>query len=137
MSAINGTTIILKEDTSGTLTAVAMMKDTTLKIDQDLPDSTNKDSAGWAEHIHGVRKWSIDVSGDADFSSTGNVGVLSDMILSRSDVGIEFAPSTTGYTKFTGTASLASFQVGSPSEGVAPVSGSLTGSGELTKATVS
>lgn len=137
MAAINGTTVILTEDSDGSLTAIALLTDTTLNVDQDLPDSSNKDSSGWADHINGQRSWSIDLDGRADFGDQANVEKLFDMILNRENPDIEFATSTSGDVKFTGTVSLANMSVGTPNEDVASVSGSMTGKGALSKSSVS
>lgn len=133
MAAYNGTTILLDIDGS----PLAMMSDTTLNVEQDLPTSSNKDNGGWADHINGERSWSIDLDGEADFGNNENVETLLDLILDRSNPSMEFAPSNSGDVKVTGDVSLASMSVGSPNEDVAPVSGSLTGKGELSKSSVS
>lgn len=133
MSAINGTTIILDIDGS----PLAMMADSVLNVEQDLPASSNKDNSGWADHINGERSWSIDLDGEADFGNNANVETLLDLILNRSNPSIEFATSTSGDVKVTGNVSLANMNVGSPNEDVAPVGGSLTGKGELSKSSVS
>lgn len=133
MAAINGTTVALTVDGN----PIALLTDTTLNIDQDLPDSSSKDSSGWAEHINGQRSWSIDLSGRADFGNQANVETLYDLIANRSQVDAEINPSNTGDTTFNGTVSLANMSVGTPNEDVANVDGSLTGTGELSKSSVS
>ena len=133
MAGINGTTIVLDVDGS----PIARLTDTTLNVNQDLPDASNKDSSGWADHINGQRSWDISLDGHADMGDQENVETLFDLIANRSNVDIEFATSTSNDVKFTGTASLADMSVGAPNEDVATVSGSLTGQGALSKSSVS
>jgi predicted secreted protein len=134
MSAVNGTTIIYTH--AGT--PLALMTNTTLNINQDLPDATTKDSAGWADHISGLRDWSIDVEGLASFvGTTGNADILASMITARASVAVKFAPTTATQIRFSGTVNLASLSIGAQMEAAATVSGSLTGKGTLLKGTVS
>jgi len=53
---INGTLLLLYSD--GQL--VAYQKGITISVDTDLPDATNKESSGWAEHIQGMLNAKID-----------------------------------------------------------------------------
>lgn len=133
MAAINGTTIILDLDGS----PLALETETTLNIEQALPDSSSKDSAGWADHINGQRSWSIDLNGRADFGNNDNVETLAALIIDRAQATIEWSSSTSGDVKFTGTVSLANLTLGAPNEDVASLTGTLTGKGELTKTSVS
>lgn len=133
MAQINGTTIILDVDSN----PIAMLTDTTLNIAQDLPDASNKDSGGWAEHINGQRSWDISLDGHADMGDQKNVETLYDLIANRSQVTVEVKTSVTGDVTFTGTASLADMSLGAPNEDVATVGGSLTGTAALSKSSVS
>jgi len=140
MSAVNGTLILLKDNG----TAFALSTSCTLNIDLDLPDASTKSSAGWAEHIKGQKSWSVDLDGLADFE-TGTDGSVQDLvgyIVNRSDVSIEFVPSTgfAGGSKgvsYTGTASCASVSVVASNEDTATLSGSFTGTGALAEEIVS
>lgn len=129
----NGTTIIL--DVGGN--PLLLLTDTTLNIEQDLPDASHKGSQGWADHIHGQRSWTIDVDGWADLAHGANIETIWDSIDDREAVSIEFAPDESGAIKFTGSASASSLSIGAPNEDTATASGSLTGKGPLTKETVS
>ena len=133
MSAFNGTVMLLSLEG----TPLALQTDATLNIEQDLPDATHKSSGGWADHINGLRSWSIDVDGRASIGNTGNFAVLFDLIANRENVAMEFAPSTGGGVKVTGNVSLANVSLGAPLEDTASLSGTLTGKGELSKAVVS
>lgn len=66
MGKINGTLVLLHADGE----AVALQRGLTITAEQDLPDTTNKESGGWAEHENiGLRN--ATVSFDALFSTTG------------------------------------------------------------------
>jgi predicted secreted protein len=132
--AVNGTTVIYSQ--SGA--PLALLTNSTLNVDQDLPDASTKDSGGYADHINGQRSWSIDVDGLASFvATTGNVDKLATLITTRASVTVSFAPTTAGQVRFHGTANLANLSISAPMEDVVTVTGSLTGKGALLKGTVS
>lgn len=133
MSKINGTVIIPSIDD----TAVVHSTNATLNLETDLPDATTKDSGGYADHIAGLRSWSLSMEGYGTYDASGNVKVFADMFSGRSTASMEFAPDTSGDQKFTGTVSLASLELGAPMEETATMSVTLTGKGTLTISTVS
>ena len=62
MAKFNATDLILKVNG----TPIAHSTSATLNINQDLPDATSKDSAGWSENIRGKlqkqqKKWQVDL----------------------------------------------------------------------------
>jgi predicted secreted protein len=64
---------------------IAAQRGFTLNLEQDLPDTTNKESGGWAEHLNGLRNSSVDIT--ALFSTTGvSAGELLDYIIDRSSL---------------------------------------------------
>lgn len=78
MAKLNGSLILLYADG----VVIAAQRGFSLNIETDLPDTSNKESAGWAEHIKGLRNASIDL--DALFSTTGlSAGELLDYIINR------------------------------------------------------
>lgn len=138
MAAVNGTLILLKDDG----TAFAATTSATLNIEMDLPDSSTKDSAGWAEHILGQKSWSVDLDGIADFeTSTGTVDILVDYLINRTQADIEFEPQSGAFTtkgvSYTGTASLSSVSLVAANEDTATLTGSFTGDGALSRVAVS
>lgn len=56
--AINGTALLLYINGI----AVAVQKGISIAVDTDLPDATNKESQGWAQHINGLMNAKIDFS---------------------------------------------------------------------------
>jgi hypothetical protein len=81
MSKINATLLLLYADG----VVIAAQKGCSINVEQDLPDASNKQSSGWAEHINGLRNASVDF--DALFSTTGiSAGELMDYIIDRSSL---------------------------------------------------
>jgi len=74
MAAISGTLVAVLSGSDKVLYSTS----NTLTTDQNLFDTTNKDSSGWASHGNGIRKWSI--SGDGVYDTTGS-GITPDEIL--------------------------------------------------------
>ncbi len=138
MAAVNGTLILVNDNG----TAFAATTSATLNIEMDLPDSSTKDSGGWAEHILGQKSWSIDLDGIADFElNSGTVDVLVDFLINRTQATIEFEPQSGAFSakgvSYTGTASLASVSLVAANEDTATLSGSFTGDGTLDRVAVS
>lgn len=126
MGAINGTSIIIYSDGL----PIAMQKGMSITVDIDLPDATNKESAGWAEHIQGMLSAKIDF--DSIFATSVTAGMdathLMDYILNRqsllvSVLGLSFP--------IIGQVDMASISFNAPAEGAMTLSGSLTANGGL------
>ena len=121
---VNGSTVGLQ--TSGELT-----------LANDLPDASNKDSAGWAEHIRGQRSWSLAIEGIVDYGASFGVEELADLILTRTAAAVTFGTSKSGDLRFSGNTSLGDLTpTSAPNEDVPTYSGTLTGNGPLTKLTI-
>lgn len=133
MAKINGSVIIPVLDSD----AVLHTTNATLSIDVDLPDATTKDSGGWADHIHGLRSFSLSIEGYSAYDSEGNVQPLLDLITGRNSATFEFAPTTAGDVMISGSVSLANLELGANMEETASLSSTLTGKGELIVGTVS
>ena len=116
MSKVNGTTLLMYSN--GTL--IAAQKGCTINFEQDLPDSTCKDSGGWADHIGGLRSASVDF--DGLYSTTGlNANELMAFITGRSSILL--LVNGAGYP-IVGEADLSSFTFDAPMEETAALSGS-------------
>ena len=78
MAAFSGTTVLLYSNGQ----AVALQKGLSIALDIDLPDATNKESAGWAEHICGIMNAKI------DFNALFSTGLMTDApkVLSGKDL---------------------------------------------------
>lgn len=81
MGKLNASLVLLYADG----VVIAAQRGFTLNLEQDLPDTTNKESGGWAEHLNGLRNSSVDIT--ALFSTTGvSAGELLDYIIDRSSL---------------------------------------------------
>lgn len=132
MGKINGSVIIPVLDSD----AVVHTTNATISVDVDLPDATTKDSGGWADHIHGLRSFTLTIEGYAAYDSAGNVKPLLDLILDRTSATFEFSPDETGDVKISGSVSLSNLELGANMEETASLSSTLTGKGPLTVSTV-
>lgn len=115
MSKINGTDFLLYSN--GVL--IAAQKSCTVNWEQDLPDATTKDGAGWAEHILGNRTATCDF--DCLVSTTGlSASGLYDLIISRKSLIL--AINGMG-VPIVGEADLKNTSISAPTEDVAGLSG--------------
>lgn len=130
MGAINGTSILLYSDGQ----PIAMQKGLTFGWDVDLPDATNKGSAGWAEHISGIMNAKI------DFNALFSTGLMSDTpaVLSAKDLMDYIINSKSllvailgGAFPVVGAADLSSLSFDAPMEAAMTLSGSLKINGGL------
>jgi len=128
----NGTAVLTRLDG----TTIALLREASLEISQELPDATTKDSLAWAENINGLRSWSVSVSGLCDFSNNANADTLTDMIFNRADASLQFFPQTNTNIYFYGNVDLESCSISAPMEDVCTLEGSLKGNGTLTKGAV-
>lgn len=133
MSKICGTLIILDVDGS----PITHVTNATLNTSRELPDANDKDSAPWADHLDdcGLREWSVDVDGNADWQEDGNVQTLYELFGTSTD--IIFGPEASANVNFTGEASLNDLTLEAPNNETATLSGSITGKGELELITTS
>jgi predicted secreted protein len=131
MGAISGTILLLYSEGL----PIAMQKGLSIALDMDLPDATNKDSAGWAQHILGMRNAKI------DFSALANVGLpgdtppvvmsakaLMDYIIAQESLLVSILG--LGYP-IVGEVDISSLSFDAPGGGVMTLAGSLTVNGAL------
>jgi len=143
MSAINGTLYALFSTTGTIATATASgdrvysCKNTTFKCDVDLPDVSTKESAGWAEHLSGIKSASVDFSGIWDETGTATAltaaEILALIIAGNTKRKFAFVPAALGTTipgwKFMG--SFKGMQLGADMEIGCTFSGSVVASGAV------
>jgi len=116
---------------------VACARECTLNIEQDLPDASCKDDAGWNAHINGQKSWSLDVSALTDFSTTVGVTDLGTALINGTSVTVLFTTGVSGDTEWTGTADISSLSITAANGAVSEYSGTIQGTGALTQQTVS
>lgn len=121
-------------------TPISFSTNDTLNVDQNLIDTTNKDSERWVENVRGNRSWSIDVEGMMDHSASYGTEQLLDLIISGADAVAVFKIRTSdeesGDVRYSGTINLANLTQNSPHNDAGTFSGTLQGTGPLTKTTV-
>lgn len=134
MALINGTNLVIK------VGGVPIMKATTasLELSVDMPDATTKDSQGWAEFFAGVRSFTLSSDGLIDYATSASVETdeLVGMLIARSPVAIEFATSTAGDMKLSGSAYVSSISQTADMESPSGFSVTFQGTGALTQGTV-
>lgn len=126
MAAINGTALLVYSDGQ----VIAMQKGVSITVEQDLPDATNKESAGWANHINGVLNAKIDFNSLFDTSVTGGMDATALMayITSRTSLlisilGLSFP--------IVAEVDINSLSFDAPAEGTMTLSGSMKVKGQL------
>jgi hypothetical protein len=129
MAAVNGTLLLLYSEG----VAVAMQRGLSISVEQDLPDATNKESAGWARHLDGI------LSGGIDFDGLFSTGLLTDnpavmgakdlmdYIINRESMLIEVLGLT---YPIVAEVDMSSLKIGAPMEGGMTLAGSLKFQGE-------
>lgn len=141
MAVYNGTSITVyiptedtdNDDASTAWEPVALAKSASLNINQDTPDATTKDSAGWAQSIVGVRNWDVSFDGLTDFTlelsaDRPNAKALFDYINSRSTIKIAWG--LDGY-HFYGDTQVTNLSMAADTENPSTFSASLKGTSTL------
>jgi predicted secreted protein len=126
MAVINGTTMLLY---SGGV-AIAVQRGLSIGVNLNLDDATNKESAGWGNHISGLLNASIDFDAlySADVASVMSADDLMDYILTRGHLLISILG--LGYP-IVGEADMSSLKFNAPLEQAMSLSGSLKVNGQL------
>ncbi len=126
MAAINGTNVLLYSNG----TVIALQKGLSISVDADLPDATNKQSGGWAQHIHGMRNAKIDFNSlfSASASPAMSAADLMNLIISRESIVVEILGLS---YPIIGEADMSSLSFDAPAEGVMGLTGSMKINGQL------
>lgn len=132
MAKINGTDLLVYVGSN----PIAHSTSATLTIEQDLPDATTKSSGGWADHINGLKSWSIDFDGLVDYSASYGVEELFDNLKNGNNVTVKFSTEDSGDSYWTGSASCSNLTMTADMEAPVSFSGTFTGKGTLTRSTV-
>jgi len=133
MPAVSGVDFLVKVNTgteqTPVWTTVGGQRNATLNLESDAIDTTSKDSNGWHEELVGINNWSIEFDGLILEDDTGYME-LEEAYMNKSLVMVQL--STPAGKTYTGKARVTLSMEG-PYEGEATISGTLTGSGQLTK----
>ena len=132
MAKINGTDLLVYVGS----VPIAHSTSCTLNIVQDLPDATTKDSGGWADHINGLKSWSIDADALVDYSGSYGTEELFDNLSDGDNLTVKFSTEASGDSYWSGTVSVASLPITADMESPVSYSVSFTGKGALSRTTV-
>lgn len=135
----NGTSLVVLVGSE----VVAHATSCSLSLSADLPDSTTKQSGGWADHIAGLRSWTLTTDGLATVEPTGTNYVVGDIfgaVNQRTLLTVKFttvsgSTPVTGDLYWSGEAYIESLDMTADMESPVTYSVSFTGVGELTQGT--
>jgi predicted secreted protein len=128
MAKINGTLFSILSGADKLLHSTSC----TLNVNQDLPDTSNKDDDGWATHINGARDWSIDFDGMYDTAGAGVTAneIIAAIVGRTADTVIKFTPDA-GTSGWKGNGTFVNLSVTAGLEAATTFSGSIKGNGAL------
>lgn len=128
MAKVNGTLFAVYSGSDKILSSTSA----TLNVNQDLPDVTNKDSSGWAEHINGLRDWSIDFEGMYETTGSGLTAdeIVAIIVARTADATVSFTPDalTSGWD---GSGTFQNISITADMEAGVTFSGTIVGNGAL------
>jgi predicted secreted protein len=113
---------------------IAHSTSATINIEQDLPDATTKDSGGWADHINGLKSWSVDFDGLVDYSASYGVEELFDNLSNKNNVTLRWSTGSGSFWQ--GSASIATLSMTADMESPISYSGTFTGKGQLVRTVI-
>lgn len=125
-------------------TKIGYATSASISINHNLRDTSTKDSGGWRDQLEGQRDWEVSVEGMLIFVD-GSGGAISDItanelyssyIASRTEFTVMFSTEVSGDIKWSGNAFMTSLSMDTPNEDSSTWSGSFSGTGQLTQATV-
>jgi len=126
MAKINGTDLRVYKD--GAL--IGYEREFTFSLERDLPDASNKDSDGFAEHIQGQGSASLEFTAMVDFSATYGIQESIAELIARTDIYVSWKDTDSSTYFYAGKASYASISQDAPNEDVSSWSGSITINGD-------
>ena len=133
MAIYNGTAQILK--LGGTV--LAELTNVTMSMNQDLFDTTSKESGGWKDVLPGLRDVTYSAEGLADFASDNkDLADLFTLYNTRASVVVLWTNNIPGSKSVQQTAYISSLEVAAPMEDVTTYSVEFTGTGAITIADV-
>jgi predicted secreted protein len=124
-------------------TKIGYATSASITMNHNLRDTSTKDSAGWRDQLEGQRDWEVSVEGMVIFTTAA--GSISDLtmdelystyIASRTEFTLKFSTEITGDIYWHGQAFMTSLSADTPNEDSSTWSGSFSGTGALTQATV-
>jgi len=133
MAVYNGTAQILKMDG----TQLAELTNVTMSMNQDVFETTSKESAGWKEIMPGLRDITYTAEGLADFqASNKDLADVFAAYIGRSQVALEWTNTVTGDKKLTCNAYITSCEISAGLEDTVTYSIEFASTGAVTSATI-
>jgi len=118
-------------------TAIGYCKSGTLNISAEMADATSKSStANWAENNPTKKSWSVDFDALYVYDAAYGVSDLLTLLTAGTQVSLKFSPNESGNKYFTGDAYVDNITIDTPDQDNTGFSGSFTGDGALTEATL-
>ena len=125
-------------------TKIAYATSASISMNHNLRDTSTKDSSGWRDQLEAQRDWEVSVEGMLIFvdGSGGAIAgitmneLYSTYIATRTEFTLMFSTEESGDIKWSGQAFLTSLSADTPNEDSSTWSGSFSGTGALTQATV-
>jgi len=138
---MNGTDVVIQisEDSGTTYDTIGKCTSCSLSVSREVRDVTTKDSSAWQENLAGLKSWSVSFEGLVTYNTETDIDKPNDLytLLSNgTEVKIKFGSTTTDEYDYTGDAYLTSYEQEAGTEDNNSFSGSFTGTGALTQATV-
>lgn len=131
MAKYNGTLFAVLSGTN----KVLYLTSCSLTLSQNLADTSNKESAGWAEHINGMRSASIPFEGvydEAQITGSGLTAVaIADLIIDRTADTVIKWTADGGTSGFTGNGTFENITISAPMEEGVKFSGSIKFNGPV------
>ena len=136
---LNGTSLLLYVDVSGTQTPIAFATSGSLSLNMDTRETTNKESAGWRELLESTKSWTMEAEGFHALDATNfDFKDLYAKLAARTQVSLQFsvgASPATGDYYYSGSAYITSISMDSPLEDSVTFSCSFEGTGVLSETT--
>ena len=125
-------------------TKIAYATSASISMNHNLRDTSTKDSSGWRDQLEAQRDWEVSVEGMLIFvdGSGGAIAgttmdeLYSTYIATRTEFTLMFSTEESGDIKWSGQAFLTCLSADTPNEDSSTWSGSFSGTGALTQATV-
>lgn len=132
----NGTNLLLKFEADGTaVVTLGHSTSATLSLSNDLPEVTTKDSNGYQEVISGVKSGEISFEGLVAYDDDLNAIEAADFIQAGTKLDWSFGTAETGDATYSGEGFLSSVEISAEMESPVSYSGSITVTGQISKAT--
>ena len=141
-SIMNSTDVVIQisEDGGTSYDIIGRCTSASLSVSMETRDVTTKESSGFAEHLEGLKSFTLSGDGLVTYSISGDFDTPDDLytlLNNRTKVKLKFGSTTSGEIDYTGDAFLTSYEQEAGVEENVTYSFSFQGTGALTQASVS